>query len=315
MPYRLWALIPQPRTKPMPSAVRAQSSNPGTTKGLPFSVFTTSAAGAVSRGGPRPCCHSLAGASCVGIWGETCSRPPHGATLWASACMQTPAAAASLGPVWGSPGSCSLCPSAAHPRPVSSRLLAKARPPASPQLCLQDLCSPRHPPPPKASPRASLAHPSSASLGSRQRGPGKAGPEPFGAPRLVGGAGSPGSASWGSEAVAPGELPEGESLAWMSPTYCILLDAPAPPGTPTHLGAGSFLLPAGHGFLGLSHAPRPACSGHLLWVIPARSSPHQPSRAPGGGAGPALPLRILNADAQSEQEPRTVTDERDGLSW
>lgn len=321
-------LILQPRTEPTPSAVRAQSSNPWTTRGLPFSIFTTSAAGAVSRGGPRPCGHSLAGASWVGIWGETCSRPPHGATLWASACMQTPAAAPSLSPIWGLPGSRSLCPSsAAAPGPVSSRLPAQPRPPASPQLCLQDLCSPRHPPPPtaspcpcgplppKASPCPSLAHPSSASLGSRQRGPGKAGPEPFGAPGLVGGAGSPGSASWGSEAVAPRELPEWGRLAWTSPTHCLLLDAPAPPRTPTHLGAGSSPLPAGHGLLGLSRAPRPACSGHLPWVIPVSSSPHQPPRAPGGGAGPALPLRILRADAQPEQEPRTVTDQSDGLSW
>ncbi|XP_043733209.1 collagen alpha-1(I) chain-like [Cervus elaphus] len=90
--------------------------------------------------------------------------------------------------------------------------------------------------------------------------------------------------------------------------------APAPPRTPTHLGAGSSPLPAGHGLLGLSRAPRPACSGHLPWVIPASSSPHQPPRAPGGGAGPALPLRILRADAQPEQEPRTVTDQSDGLS-
>lgn len=194
--------------------------------------------------------------------------------------------------------------------------------PANPQLCLQDLRSPRHPPPPKASPHPcgppppkasphpSLAHPSSASLGSRQRGPGKAGPEPLGAPRLVGGAGprtwatcrSPGMASWGGEAAAPRELPEVGRLAWTAPTHCLLLDIQPGLGRPPAWGL------AHPGFLPASGSSALACSSTCPLqappvVLPARSSPHHPP--PGAGPGLPCPCAPSVQTPSAEQAPRT----------
>lgn len=196
--------------------------------------------------------------------------------------------------------------------------------PASLQLCLQDLCSPRQPPPPKASshpcgppppkasPRPSLAHPSSASLGSGQRGPSKAGPEPLGVPRLVGGAGpgawathrSPEMASWGGEAVAPRELPEVGRLAWTFPTHCLLLDVKLRPGCPptwelTHPGFLPAWLLGPRALLDLP-APGTSCG-----------PPHQIQPSPPApellGAGPGLPCPCAPSvqTPSAEQAPRT----------
>lgn len=87
---------------------------------------------------------------------------------------------------------------------------------------------------------------------------------------------------------------------------------PARPGTPTRLGAGASRLPARLGLLGprvLLDLPAPGTS----CGPPGQIQPSPP--APRGGAGPALPLRTLSADAQRRAGPENITDERDGLSW
>lgn len=117
-------LIPQPRTEPAPSAVRAQGSKPWATR------ESLSQSSEPQKQVPRA---ALGPGLVATAWreppgwgsGENPDPGPHSGAL--PACRLQQPLLHSAPQV--SPGSHSLCPSAAAPRPVSSRLLVQVRPP------------------------------------------------------------------------------------------------------------------------------------------------------------------------------------------
>ena len=229
------------------------------------------------------------------------------------------------------PGFLSLLPSpAAAPGPVSSRPPAHARSPEPVWvLHTSKTCHAAFKTRPASDtchlPRHAAARPSSASLGSSQRGLGKTGLEPLRSQvcrksraRGLGHTRVPKS-SWQGRAPGGGEGAAQAGLDVPRPARCLpLLEAPALPRAPTHLGAGSAFLPAHLGLLrpscapGLSHVSSP-CTPSPVSSPADRPSPPTPSSQGRGPACPALGHPPCQHPAPRKRREQSQT-QKDGLS-